>query len=150
MEKMLLPDDFRDFLKFLNEEKVEYLIIGGWAVAIHGVPRYTKDLDVWIAIGVENAKRVVIALKRFGFTHGETDEALFLQEGNIIRMGFPPMRIEILNKIDGVDFSECYERRTVRQVGELKIPVICLDDLLLNKRASGRPQDLADIDRLTG
>lgn len=118
-------------------------------MVIHGVPRYTKDMDVWIAIGSENASRIVMALRRFGFTHGEADEALFLKEGNIVRMGFPPMRIEILNQIDGVNFEECYTRRVVRNIGEFDIPVICLNDLLVNKQASGRPQDLADIDRLT-
>lgn len=149
MEELSLPEDFRDFLQFLNEAKVEYLVVGGWAVTIHGVPRYTKDLDVWIGMTAENAKRIVAALHRFGFTHGEAGESLFVEPGNIVRMGFPPMRIEIMNQIDGVMFEDCFERRTMRQASGLDLPVISLDDLLANKRASGRPQDLADVDKLT-
>ncbi len=143
-----LTDDFREFLKFLEEEKVEFLIIGGFAVGFHGHPRTTGDMDIWIAMTAENAKRVVKALYRFGFQQDEAKEDLFLEPGNVVRMGWPPMRIEIFNVIDGVQFSDCYERREIADFDGLKVPVIALDDLIKNKRASGRNQDIADIDAL--
>ena len=135
-------------MKFLNEEKVRYLLIGGYAVGFYGHPRATGDMDIWIALSENNATAVVRVLERFGFTHGEADKQLFLDEGNIIRMGFPPMRIEILNQIDGVNFDDCYSRRIENLFDDVLTPVISRQDLLTNKRASGRPKDLADIDAL--
>jgi hypothetical protein len=151
MEARSLPPDFREFLQFLNEEQVEveYLLIGGWAVGIHGVIRYTQDLDVWVAISPRNAGRLLSALKRFGFTHGEATEALFLESGNIVRMGVPPMRIEICNEIDGVKFGECHQRRLMTDMDGVAVPVISLEDLLKNKRASNRLKDQADVEALT-
>ncbi len=144
-----LPEDFKEFLTFLNEERVKYLLIGGYAVGYYGHPRATGDIDVWIAMTEENAAAVVKTLNRFGFTHGEADKDLFLQPGNIIRMGFPPMRIEILNQIDGVDFDECYPKRTTGVIEGIHIPIISIEDLLKNKTASGRTKDLADVEALT-
>jgi hypothetical protein len=149
MVRNWLPQDFRDFFKFLNEEKVEYLLIGGWAVGVHGCPRYTADLDVWIARTPENAAKVVEALERFGFSHGEVNRDLVLKDGNIIRMGFPPMRIEISNRISGVEFDDCVPRRVVADMDGIEVPVIGLQDLLKNKKASGRPKHVIDIDNLT-
>ncbi|MCB1211295.1 MAG: hypothetical protein KDK97_18360 [Verrucomicrobiales bacterium] len=149
METLSLPPDFKEFLQFLNEEKVEYLLIGGWAVGVYGVIRYTQDMDVWVAIHPENAGRIVKALGRFGFTHGEATAELFLETGNIIRMGVPPMRIEIATKIDGVEFTECHERREVVMIDGLSVPVISLADLIQNKRASNRLKDQADVEALT-
>ena len=149
MEARTLPQDFREFFQFLNEEKVEYLLIGGWAVGVHGVIRYTHDIDIWVAIDPANAQKIVRTLHRFGFTHGEASEAIFLEPGNVVRMGFPPMRIEITNQIDGVEFSDCHSRRLIAQIDGLDIPVISLEDLLRNKRASNRLKDQADVESLT-
>lgn len=143
-----LPNDFKDFLRFLNEEKVEYLLIGGYAVGFHGYPRATGDMDVWIALSAENARRVVKALQRFGFTHGEAEPDVFMDPGRIVRMGFPPMRIEILNKIDGVEFAEAYARHVAGSIDGVDIPVICKSDLIHNKRSTGRPKDNVDADTL--
>ncbi len=149
MEAKSLPPDFKEFLQFLNEEKVEYLLIGGWAVGVHGVIRYTQDMDVWVAIHPDNAGRIVRVLERFGFSRGEAAEALFLEPGNIVRMGFPPMRIEITNQIDGVEFADCHGRRLMVIMDGIEVPVISLEDLLRNKRASNRLKDQADVESLT-
>lgn len=143
-----LAEEFSEFLRYLNEEKVEYLVVGGYAVSLHGFTRVTADLDLWIALEPVNAGRVVKALERFGFVHGEAEEELFLEEGNIVRMGFPPMRIEIMNKIDGVEFSSCYDRRRTVVAGGVELPFICREDLISNKRASGRQKDLGDLEGL--
>lgn len=100
-----LPFDFKEFLRLLNENDVRYLLIGGYAVGYHGYPRATNDMDVWIAIHPDNAQRVVDALKEFGFDHPELTPGLFLQENKIIRMGHPPMRLEISTGISGVEFE---------------------------------------------
>jgi predicted nucleotidyltransferase len=149
MEGPSLPPDFKEFLQFLNDEGVEYLLIGGWAVGVHGVIRYTQDMDVWVAASLQNGERIVRALERFGFTHGEASVELLMEPGNIVRMGFPPMRIEICNQIDGVVFAECYPRRIHTEIDGLQIPVISLEDLLANKRASNRLKDQADVESLT-
>lgn len=147
MERML-SDDLKEFLRFLNEEKVEYLLIGGWAVGYHGYPRLTQDMDVWVALSSENAHRIQHSLERFGFTHGEVDASLFQTPGNIVRFGFPPNRIEIMNQIAGVDFADCLQRKEMADFDGLIIPVISRQDLIRNKRASGRHKDLADIEGL--
>lgn len=111
-----LPPDFREFLKLLNVHKVEYLLIGGYAVGYHGYPRATHDLDIWIAIHPNNAKRVVAALREFEFDMPELSPDLFLQDRRIVRMGVPPLRIEIATTISGVKFRECYRKRVVHIV----------------------------------
>ena len=145
----MLSDDLKEFLRFLNEEAVEYLLGGGWAVGFHGYPRLTQDLDVWIAMSEENAKRVLASLHRFGFTHGEAGLELFTTPGNIVRFGFPPNRIEVMNKIDGVEFEACFQRRVTADFDGVVVPLIGLSDLISNKRASGRHKDLADIEGLS-
>ena len=150
MDLESLPPDFKDFFQYLNEEKVEYMLIGGWAVGIYGASRYTQDIDVWVGISKDNAKRIIRALQRFGFNHGEANDELFLEPGNIVRMGFPPLRIEISNQIDGVNFSDCQKRMQAFTISGIDIPVIALEDLLTNKRAAGRDKDLIDVDNLTG
>ena len=150
MDSNWLPPDFKEFLQLLNEEKVEYLLVGGWAVGVYGHPRYTADMDVWIALSPRNASHAVRALVRFGFSHGEVSEELLLDQGKIVRMGFAPMRIEILNRIDGVEFEACYGRRNPIEICGVIVPVISLEDLLENKRASNRPKDMADVENLTG
>lgn len=130
------------------EEKVEYLLIGGWAVGYHGYPRLTQDMDVWVEMSVENTRRILKSLERFGFPPGVAEESLFLKPGNIVRFGFPPNRIEILNQISGVDFADCIQRKELADFDGLTVPVIAVEDLIRNKRASGRHKDLADIEGL--
>ena len=144
----MLSDDLKEFLRLLNEEKVEYLLIGGWAVGYHGYPRLTQDIDVWVEMSVENTRRILKSLERFGFKPGLADESLFLKPGNIVRFGFPPNRIEILNQIDGVEFAECVKRKEMADFDDVIVPVISREDLIRNKRASGRHKDLADVEGL--
>ena len=144
----MLAKDFSEFLKLLNDHHVEYLLIGGYAVAFYGYPRTTADMDVWVALNQENADRLVMVLKKFGVALDDSGQELFLTPGNIVRMGLPPMRLEILNEIDGVDFSDCYRRRVTEQWDGVEIPIISLTDLRKNKRASGRHKDLDDLEHL--
>jgi len=142
------PRDFKEFLQLLNLKKIEYLVIGGYAVGYHGYPRATGDLDIWIAVNERTAMKMVEVLKDFGFNSPELQKELFLKEQKVIRMGVPPMRLEILTSIDGVAFKTCFNNRIIEDFGDLKVNFISKGDLLINKRASGRPQDLVDFDKL--
>lgn len=146
MEK--LPPDFRDFLNLLNSKKVKYLLVGGYAVAIHGYPRYTGDIDIWIEVAPDNADKVVMVLKEFGFDLLELRPALFLDRSRMIRFGREPVKIEILNSISGVEFDAAYPRAMRKEIDGIEVPVISLADLRTNKRASGRTKDLADLENL--
>ena len=143
-----LPSDFKEFLKLLNEQSVRYLLIGGYAVGYHGYPRATNDMDVWIAINPDNANRVVNALRKFGFDLPDLIPALFLQKDKIIRMGNPPMRLDITTSISGVEFEECYSSRVVDILEGVEVNIIDLPHLKLNKKAAGRMKDLADLEYL--
>jgi len=145
---MVLNPDFKEFLQSLNDNQVRYLVTGGHAVAFHGYPRYTKDLDIWIEQDRDNARRLVTALGQFGFASlGLTDED-FLNPGTIIQLGNPPNRIDLLMTITGVEFDSCFESRIVILVDDVEINFIDLENLRKNKQAVGRPQDLADLDNL--
>jgi hypothetical protein len=148
MAQITLPGDFKEFLRLLGARGVEYLLVGGYAVGHHGYPRYTADIDVWVPIDMGNAERLTTVLRDFGFDMPEVNPELFLRERMIIRMGVPPMRIEIINHIDGVEFPACYARRVVVEIDEVPVNIIALDDLKVNKRASGRLKDLADLENL--
>ena len=148
MATIQLPPDFKEFLRSLNAHKVEYLLIGGYAVNYHGYPRATADMDIWIAIHPTNAKRVVTALKEFGFDLPDLSPELFLREWQIIRLGVPPVRIEIATTISGVNFAECYGERVEDSVDGVPVNLISLRHLKVNKKASGRHQDLADLEHL--
>lgn len=144
-----LPRDFKDFLKLLDKHGVEYLLIGGYAVAYYGYPRPTADMDVWVAMHPSNAAQVVKAVRELGFKLPEVNEELFLQSGNVIRMGHPPVRLEILTTIDGVDFKKAFARRCVDDIDGQTVNLISLKDLRINKRAAGRPKDLDDLEKLS-
>ena len=143
-----LPDDFKEFLKLLNEHGVEYLLIGGYAVGYYGYPRATNDLDIWIAVHPQNAERLVTVLQAFGFPTSDLFLNIFLNEEDIIRMGVPPMRIEIIPSISGVDFDTCYAERIVDTIDEIQVNLISLEHLRENKKASGRFKDLDDLEHL--
>jgi predicted nucleotidyltransferase len=132
----------------MNSASVEYLIVGGYAVAYHGYARTTGDIDVWIAINPHNAEKLVHVLQNFGFDVPELSSELFLIRDRIVRMGMPPFRIEILNTISGVSFEECYARRISDVIDGVEIKLINLEDLKINKKASGRPKDIADLQYL--
>ncbi len=148
MATIHLPRDFKEFLRLLNAHEVEYLLIGGYAVNYHGYPRATADMDIWIAVHPANADRVVAALKEFGFDPPDLSPELFLRPWQIIRLGMPPVRIEIATTISGVDFSECYAERVEDILDGIPVNLISLGDLKRNKKASGRHQDLADLEHL--
>jgi hypothetical protein len=148
MASVNLPPDFKEFLRLLNAHRVEYLLIGGYAVAYHGHPRATADLDVWTAVSPANADRVVAALKEFGFAVAELSAELFLKEGQIIRMGVPPVRIEIATSISGVRFDDCYAARVSEELDGVPVTLIGLAHLKLNKQAAGRHKDLNDLENL--
>jgi hypothetical protein len=148
MDAPLLTDDFKEFLKSLNDNHVEYLLVGGYAVGLHGYPRATIDLHIWVRAQRANAIRVIAALRDFGFTQTELTEDLFLKPESIVRFGVPPFRIEIMTAIDGVQFDACYARSARFTVDSLPVPVISLPDLKTNKRAAGRHKDLNDLENL--
>ena len=148
MEPIEFPQDFSEFLKLLNDHNVEYLLVGGFAVAIHGYPRATADMDVWVARNRLNAERIVSCLREFGFDTPSLNADLFQDPERIVRMGEAPLRIEILTDIDGVQFDECLNRAEIQEIDGILIPVIALQDLKLNKLASGRAKDLDDLENL--
>ncbi len=146
----MLNRDFKEFIELLNSNKVKYLVLGGYAVAFHGHPRYTKDLDIWLETSKENASNVMKTLEDFGFGAVDLTEKDFLQKGQVIQLGYPPNRIDLINSPSGVDFAECYEKRIEVEIDDTKICVIDLESLKKNKLASGRLQDLADVEKLSG
>jgi hypothetical protein len=145
---LTLPPDFKEFLKLLKEYDVRYMLIGGYAVGYHGYVRATEDMDIWVAVHPDNAEKLVATLKAFGFDDPNLTPELFLQKPKIIRMGFPPMRLEISTSISGVDFDECYKSRIVDEFDDVEVNVISLEHLKKNKKASGRTKDRADLEQL--
>jgi predicted nucleotidyltransferase len=143
-----LPPDFKEFLRLLSDRRVEYLLIGGYAVAYHGYPRATADIDIWIAIHPSNAQKTVSVLKDFGFDLPQVTVELFLKEKQIIRMGSPPVRIEIATSISGVDFQDCWSARIVDVLDGVEVNIIDLKHLKINKQAAGRHKDLDDLENL--
>ena len=123
-------------------------MVGGYAVALHGHPRYTKDLDIWIELSPENAKKILLALEVFGFGSLDLKTDDFLEEDQVIQLGFPPNRIDIITALKDVTFKECYKSKLQVIIEDVEINFISLEDLKKNKRATGRPQDLADVENL--
>jgi hypothetical protein len=145
----MLNKDFREFIELLNSNKVRYLLIGGYAIAVHGHPRYTKDLDIWLEMSEENADAMIEVLKDFGFGDLDVSREDFLNKGMVVQPGHPPNWIYLINSPDGVDFAECYKTKIEVEINGLKIFVIDLENLRKNKKASGRLQDLADLEKLS-
>jgi len=149
MGTTLLPSDFKDFLRSLNSKRVEYLLIGGYAVGYHGYSRATVDMDVWIAISPANAERVTHAIHEFfGYPIEGASPDLFMQENKVARMGVPPLRIEVLTTISGVTFEACYAERIVDTIDDVDVSIINVKHLRANKLASGRLKDLVDLEYL--
>ncbi len=144
----MLSKDFKKFIELLNENSVSYLVVGGYAVAFHGHPRYTKDLDVWIELSPDNADKILKALKEFGFGSLDLKSDDFLESGQIIQLGYPPNRIDILTTLTDLKFEDCYKAKIAVEIQGLHINFIDIENLKKNKRATGRPQDLADAENL--
>ena len=145
----MFSQDFREFIELLIKNKAEYLIVGGYAVGIHGHPRYTGDLDIWLNPTPQNAELILRSVNEFGFSSFNLTKADFMKAGNVIQLGYPPLRIDLLTEIDGVTFEECFENRKEVIIGDLKVNFIGYNDLLKNKKETGRPRDIDDIDNLS-
>ncbi|PZU94671.1 MAG: hypothetical protein DCE90_14085 [Pseudanabaena sp.] len=144
----MLNQDFKEFIQLLNANQVKYLVIGGYAVAIHGHPRYTKDIDIWIEISEENSQKIITALTEFGFGSLGLTAQDFQEPHQIIQLGYPPNRIDLITSPDGIDFQSCYESKIEVMLDDIVVKFIDLDNLKRNKLASGRLQDLADLENL--
>lgn len=140
--------DFRDLLAEFNAQGVEYLIVGAHALAVHGHVRATKDLDVWVRPDAENARRVIKALKEFGSPLHDLTEADLTDPGTVFQIGMPPLCIDLITAIDGVNFDESWSERLVTRFADVPVAVLSREHLIRNKRASGRTQDLADLEWL--
>ena len=145
---MNLPKDLREFLESLNSKKVEYVIVGGYAQAYHGRPRFTGDIDVLVRASRENGVRLKAALAQFGFGQLGLSEEDFLSEGHVIQLGVAPNRIDILTSITGCEFEEVWRTRIAAELAGVPVNMIAREEYIKNKRASGRTQDLADLDAL--
>jgi hypothetical protein len=147
---MTLTPDFREFIALLNAHEVHYLVVGGYAVGLHGHPRYTKDIDIWIERTPSNAEHLMHALAEFGFEDVGLTKDDFLTPDQVVQLGRPPNRIDLITSLSGVSFAACYENRAVETIEDTDVHYIGLADLKKNKRALGRHQDLADIEHLGG
>lgn len=145
---MILAPDFEDFIRLLNSHKVAYMVVGGYALAFHGKPRNTGDLDIWINITEDNAEKMLRVLNDFGMGAFGFNKEDFLVPGYITQIGYPPLRIDILMSIDGIEFTEAIPNIQQLDVNGLVINYIGLGDFLKNKEASGRIQDIADIQEI--
>lgn len=144
----MLNQDFKDMLQCLLDEQVDFLLIGGYAMAAHGYPRATKDMDIWVWPHPANAEKVCRALTRFGAPMYNISSKDFSASGAVFQIGIPPNRIDISTIADGVSFEECQPSAIQIEIEGLKIPVISREDMIKNKKASGRPQDLVDAETL--
>lgn len=148
MAQIELHPDFKDFLRLLNSHGVEYLLVGGYAVGYHGYPRATGDMDIWIAVSEVNAEKTVKALHDFGMSEREVTKKLFTAKEKVIRIGVPPVRIEVITTASGLDFHNCYSRRETMEIDGIPVNFIALDDLKANKRACGQHKDMDDLEHL--
>ncbi len=146
---MNIHPDFEELLRLLEENAVEYMIVGGYAVAFHGYPRFTKDIDLFFRISDENIRRIRRALVMFGFQEEELPPDVFVASGNVISFGAEPSRVDLLNSIDGIDFDEAFQHVIRGRYGNVEVPFIGFSDLVRNKNATPRIKDKGDIEELT-
>ncbi len=145
---MDVQPDFRDLLALFNKNKVEYIIVGAYALGFHGAPRYTGDLDVFVKPEPINARNIVRALHEFGFGSVGLTEADFEQGGRVVQLGFPPVRVDIITSITGVSWDQARSGRVSGQFGDLSVHYIGRDEFIANKRALGRKKDIADLEAI--
>ena len=148
MGQAMFDRDFKEFIESLNENKVDYLVVGGYAVAFHGHPRYTKDMDVWVRRDRGNAERLVQALNDFGFGDLGLSVEDFMEPESVVQLGYPPNRIDLLSDLKGVDFDRCYLSKIEVDIEGVSVNFVDLENLKKNKEATGRHQDLADLEQL--
>jgi hypothetical protein len=148
MESLRSSDDFRELLSLFNDEGVKYLIIGGFALASYGRPRYTKDLDIWIDAAGDNPWRAFRALARFGAPLENVTPDDLSNPDTILQLGVEPVRVDIMSSISGIEFTAAWQRRISSSYGSIPVFIIARDDYIANKRASGRPGDLRDVEAL--
>jgi hypothetical protein len=146
----MFNNDFKEFIELLEKHQVKYLVVGGYAVGFHGYPRFTGDLDIWLQPDPENAIRILIAIRDFGFNFSNLNEKDFEVPGNVVQIGNPPLRIDLLTEIDGVQFEDAYAQRIEATIFNQKTNFISYNDLIKNKRATGRFKDLGDVENLNG
>jgi len=144
----MFSQDFKEFIELLIKNRAEYLIVGGYAVGIHGYPRYTGDLDIWLNPTVANAQLILKSVNEFGFSSFKLSEDDFRKPGNVIQLGYPPLRIDLLTEIDGVTFEECFKNRKEVTIDGLTVNFTGYNDLLKNKKETGRARDLGDLENL--
>ena len=144
----MLNPDFKEFIQLLNDHDVRYLVVGGYAVALHGHPRYTKGMDIWLWLEASNAAKAVRMLDDFGFASLGPSEADFLEPQQVIQLGYPPSRIDLTTSLTGMNFETCYPKRLDVEVDGVRLSVIDVESLKQNRRATGRLQDLADVEAL--
>lgn len=145
---MLISSEFSELLKLFVKNEVRFLLVGGYAVMKYAEPRFTKDIDLWIAVDERNAAAVFSALREFGAPLAGLTPVDFQDTTSFYQMGVAPLRVDIMMSIPGVEFESCWSRRTVVNLGDLEVPFIGKQDLIIAKKASGRPQDLLDAARL--
>lgn len=145
---MITHPDFKELLKLFAENNVKYLIVGAYSVAYYGYVRSTGDLDIWLETTVSNSKNVIIALNKFGFSTSGLSEKDFQEPETVIQLGFPPYRIDLITSADGLNFDECYEKKTNYLIDGVPIYIISKNDLITNKHATGRTKDLLDLENL--
>jgi hypothetical protein len=144
----MLTKDFKEFLQLLNERKVKYLLVGGYAVILHGYPRYTGDIDIWIKPDSKNAKKIMKVLDDYGFGSLNLNLETFTQTDQIIQLGREPNRIDLITSVDGVTFEECYNQKVIFEVEQVPIQTISKEMLKKNKLTTGRNKDLDDVEHL--
>jgi hypothetical protein len=145
---MRIEKDFKEFIALLNENKVKYLIVGGFAFAFYVEPRYTKDIDILIEASEENSKKIIDALTAFGFGNVGLKEENFQKPDQIIQLGYAPVRIDIITSIAGVTFESAWKNKIEGKYGDIACFFISKEDLILNKQKTGRPQDITDVKKL--
>ena len=143
-----LPRDFKEFIELLNRNSVRYIIIGGYAVVYHGYVRSTNDIDIWIDIHKDNIKKLIKVLDEFGFSSLNINEADFLPN-QIVQLGYPPNRIDLITTPAGIEFETCYESKKQVAIDDTTVNIIDLENLIKTKKASNRTRALADIEELT-
>jgi hypothetical protein len=145
---MELNQDFKEFIELLNLNKVEYLVVGGYAVGFHGHPRYTGDIDFWIAISKENAVKIIKCLREFGFGTLAIGVEDFMKDDLILQLGYEPNRIDILTSVTGLNFDECYNEKIEAEFDDITVNFIDIRNLKINKEATGRAKDMGDLENL--
>ncbi len=146
---MNIQQDFEELLELLAKHSVKYLIVGGYAVAFHGYPRFTKDIDIFYEINEKNINKITKCLIEFGFSEKDIDKSIFLKRGNIVVIGVEPLRVDFINEIDGVEFNDAWKNRIKGKYGSVDVNLISRTDLIKNKSATKRTEDKLDVEKLT-